>query len=781
VKKLGRCGSLLLLAFFVKFTPIAVAQSPGTFASTGNLINARYSHTATMLNNGEVLIAGGDGSSGVAIAGAELYNATTGTFSSTGNLIMARYSHTATLLNNGEVLIVGGDGSSGAAIASSELYNPTAGTFSSTGSLITARYSHTATLLSNGEVLITGGYSASGTALASAEVYNPSTGAFASTGSLTTARYDHTATLLPNSGMVLIAGGVATSGADVEGGELYNPVTSTFSTVENSEGQSGHTAALLNSGNVLIAGGQSGGASELFNPTAGSFAATGSENAGDFFLASALLTNGTVLIAGGFNYFDGPNKGSVAAAALYTTASGTFSSTGSLKTARNNHTATLLSNGKVLVAGGFTYHIATLATAELYEPTTVTPPNLESISLEPTGTWVPVGGTLGFIATGTFSGSPAATLVSVIWSSSNSAVATVTNDVTNSGHVFGVAGGSATIEACAGSICGSTLVSIAPHTNLVVGSSAGAGAIWETRDDSGNFVNQGTLSNSRSSHSATLLANGTVFLAGGQDAPGTWQILTPTGQALSSGSLLNDFSSHLAVRLANGNVFLGGGLDSPGAWEIHSPTGTLLFQGSLLGSRTPGAGAVALQNGNIWIAASGSCTSRCDESTWEIRDINGKFVTNGTLQSAFASGKQFLLSNGNVLLIGGAISGSDWEIHSQTGAFVTSGTLKWNSFDSSSGAVFVNNQVFLFEDGYSEFIEFDSNNNVTFDTNGPALLDSRVGAKGVVTSTGNFFITGGSAAPGTWEMYRPNGTTVTFVSNGNLFDAHSVGHSDTHF
>jgi hypothetical protein len=272
-----------------------------------------------------------------------------------------------------------------------------------------------------------------------------------------------------------------------------------------------------------------------------------------------------------------------------------------------------------------------------------------------------------------------------------------------------------------------------------------------------------------------------VFIAGGQDAPGTWQILTVTGQPLSSGPLQNDLYSHLAVRLANGNVFLGGGLASPGAWEIHSPTGALLYQGSLLGKRTPGAGAVALQNGNIWIAASGPAISRSDESTWEIRDINGNFVTNGLLQSAFASGKQFLLSNGNVLLIGGAISGSDWEIHSQTGAFVTSGTLEWNSFDSISGAVFVNNQVFLFEDGYSEFIGFDSNNNVTFDTNGPVLLDSRVGAKGVVTSTGNFFITGGSAAPGTWEMYRPNGTTVTFVSNGNLFDAHSVGHSDTHF
>ena len=250
------------------------------------------------------------------------------------------------------------------------------------------------------------------------------------------------------------------------------------------------------------------------------------------------------------------------------------------------------------------------------------------------------------------------------------------------------------------------------------------------------------------------------------------------GQTLSSGSLLNGFYSHFAVRLANGNVFLGGGTASPDAWEIHSPTGALVGSGSLLGKRTPGAGAVALQNGNIWISGS-SAGQHTDECSWEIHDINGNLLTNGTLTTCFASGKLFVLSNGDVALIGGFNSPSTYEIHTQTGAFVSSGNLI-NAFDASSGAVQLNNNIFIFEEGFWEYVGFDANANETFDTTG-SLLDSRIGAKGVVTSTGNIFITGGSAASGSWEMWTPSGTTATLFKFGSLLDARDVGFTDTHF
>jgi hypothetical protein len=741
-----------------------------------------------MLNSGMVLLAGGVGiNNTVSLASAELYNPATETFTYTsGSMNTAREFHAATLLNNGLVLITGGQASVGGTIlASAELYNPATGTFTNTtGSMNAARESHTATLLSNGMVLIAGGVGNSGVLASEEELYNPATETFTyTTGSLNTARELHTATLL-NNGMVLIAGGEGSSGA-LASVELYNPATGTFtSTVGNlNTARYLHTATLLNNGMALIAGGQVSdiaiASAELYNPATGTFTfTTGSLSTARYYHTATLLNNGEVLVAGG--YGGSGNPGFLASGELYNPAAGTFAATaGSLNAPRMQFTTTLLNNGELLVAAGWG-NDEPLSSAELYPPTSLTPPGLISISLSPVAPWVPIGGSLDMTATGTFSGNTTETLASASWTSSTTSVAAITNDPSNLGHVDAIASGTTTIKACTGSICGSTTLTVAPHTNLIIGSAAGEGGTFETHDDSGNLVLQGNLDMSRTSHSATLLINGTVFVAGGQGDPSSWEILNVNGQTLSSGTLLNGFYSHLAARLTNGNVFLAGGVASPGAWEIHSSTGALVSDGSLTGKRTPGAGIVVLQNGNIWISGSGAST-KSDECTWEILDINGNPVSNGVLTTCFASGKVFLLSNGDVLLVGGFNAPNTYEIHTQAGVFFSTGNIV-NGFDNSAGAAQLGNNVFLFESGFCEFVGFDANANLSFDfSNGCTLFDSRLGSKAVVTSTGEFFITGGSAAAGTWEMWKPSGSTVTPVGNGNLFDDRNVGHSDTHF
>jgi hypothetical protein len=182
----------------------------GTWTLTGSLNTARYLHTATLLPNGMVLVAGGLDSNLNALPSAELYDPASGTWTATGNLNTACALHTATLLSNGMVLVAGGhDGPTFAPsdiLSSTELYDPTSGTWTFTGNLNTARQSHTATLLPNGMALVAGGFECCSPTSASAELYYPTIGTWTFTGNLNTARAFHTATLLPN-GMVLVAGG----------------------------------------------------------------------------------------------------------------------------------------------------------------------------------------------------------------------------------------------------------------------------------------------------------------------------------------------------------------------------------------------------------------------------------------------------------------------------------------------------------------------------------------------------------------------------------------------
>ena len=342
-----------------------------TWSITGSLGTARGLATATLLPNGKILVAGGQNGGGFSgsLASAELYDPTAAAWGNTGSLTTGRSELSAALLPNGKVLVAGGF--NGSALASAELYDPATATWSTTGNLGTGRGFATATLLPNGKVLVAGGEGGNGTSLASAELYDPAAGMWSSTGSLTTSRWGHTATLLPN-GKVLVVGGLSgteSSGVYLPSAEFYDPATGTWSpTGSLGTERYNHTATLLLNGTVLVAGGHNGVGStgdltsaELYDPVAGTWSTTGSLSTARERHTATLLPNGKVLVAAGLNPTD------LTSAELYDPAAGTWASTGSLSTARRSHTATLLPNGKVLVAGGYNSG-GYLNSAELYDP-----------------------------------------------------------------------------------------------------------------------------------------------------------------------------------------------------------------------------------------------------------------------------------------------------------------------------------------------------------------------------------------------------------------------------
>jgi hypothetical protein len=328
----------------------------GVWTATGTMNVARRDHTATLLQDGRVLIAGWF------TQAAELYDPAAGSFTLTGN---TAYVHgqgaTATRLADGTVLLVGGNGES----KGSEIYAPQGGAFAAGPATSADREYHTATLLADGRVLLAGGQGPGPQTHAAAELFVPSSGSFVPTGSLIDHRSGHGAVALPD-GRVLIVGGTQTTtpgfGIVLRSAEIYDPASGTFSaTGSTRRAYASPLLASLTDGTVLVMGDLFADTAEVYDPTTGAFTPLVSVARRHVWGTASRMREGLVLIAGGAKAI-GPTLADTAA--LYYPTSRAFAPAGVLNAARQEHTATALSDGRVLVTGG--WNNSELASAELY-------------------------------------------------------------------------------------------------------------------------------------------------------------------------------------------------------------------------------------------------------------------------------------------------------------------------------------------------------------------------------------------------------------------------------
>jgi putative Ig domain-containing protein/galactose oxidase-like protein len=310
-------------------------------------------------------------------------------FQFTGLMTANRLYSDAALLQDGRVLVTGGLDHNAGVLSSADLYDPATRTFSATGKMAATRSCHTATSLKDGRVLVAGGFDGNGGELATAEIFDPAKGTFVATGSMAAPRVCQTATLLKD-GRVLILGGL--HNGPLATAELFDPANGSFSSTASpmASAHAFHTATILADGRVLVTGGMAqqsnfggpihGGvtSSELFDPATGLFSSTGDMGTARLGHTATLLPNGNVLIAGGSVTVGAGSA--LATAEIFDQASQTFANTGNMGVARTFHTATPLNDGTVLLAGGDPNDIlnlgpisngwvpAPLASAELFDP-----------------------------------------------------------------------------------------------------------------------------------------------------------------------------------------------------------------------------------------------------------------------------------------------------------------------------------------------------------------------------------------------------------------------------
>jgi N-acetylneuraminic acid mutarotase len=621
----------------------------------------RTNGTATLLAHGDILVAGGGTRT------ADLYDPSNGTFTPTGSMSVARTNATATLLPSGDVLVVGGTDNSGSQEASAELYDPATGAFTPTGSMHTARSGHIATLLADGKVLVAGGGCNPGGGhcnagsfldnLTSAELYNPKTGTWAVTGSMHFERQFFAATLI-NDGDVLVAGGFSSCDddfcSDARQAELYNPKTGTWAvTGSMHKAREQFTATLLTNGMVLVAGGLNEGGfndnqkayaeAELYDPKKGTWTVTGSMSEPRYGQAAVLLPGtGWVLATGG---------SSDSSSEVFQPALGRWVPTGSMSTPRTDLTATVLSNGNVLATGGIGNDGSAQATAEVYQnspgPLVAINPGSLSFGGQQVGTTGPVQHV------------------------------TVTNDGTTNLDVSGVAitgddpGDFVAKDTCVVLVPGSscsvkvqfapTAIDVRQATVAVADDAPGSPqgfAVNGYGRGPGSWTPTGSLAIRRDGAAATLLGNGDVLVAGGeneisQGSLSDAELYDPsTGTFSQTGSLNVARDLVAGALLSDGDVLVVGGISNvpsalssaelydpaTGSWTLTTPMNAASYR------LTP----TVLTDGDVLVTG-------FPDSPPEVYDpVAATWTDTGPLPTLNEDATATLLGDGEVLVAGGA-------------------------------------------------------------------------------------------------------------------------------
>jgi Galactose oxidase, central domain/Kelch motif len=526
----------------------------GNFIASLNMTIPRAEHTATLLNDGRVLIVGGwtNGPGSVA----EIYDPSVGangSFTASAAVIPGfawPSQHTATLLTTGphagQVLIAGGWGSP--TLGASYFYDPVSNTFSNAPALLTRRLDHAATRLPNGVVVFSGGVTDATTYISTPliEMYDPATGEQAYLGNMITDRNTHSADLVstPSGPRLAIAGGYGSAilaGRTIELFDLGDSMGSFVAAAPMTQARRGHVAVQLNNDKVLLAGSDQFNVSgaELYDPSTNTTVATGNLVAARCNgCAYAKLLNGKVLITGGWN--GGPVLNT---AEIYDPATGLFSATaGNMTGSRLEHSAVLLDNGKVLILGGYD-GTTPYASAELFDPATGL-----------------------FTATGSMS----------------SVRYRATPIKLTNGKVL-VIGGFST---------GSNVVTTAELYDPVAGT----------------FSPTGSMVSPRLTEAPVLLDDGRVLVAGGWNGVVMAQaeVYNPgTGTFSVVGSMTTSRSGHFEVKLQNGVVVVGGGSDQSGtalnSAEMFNPATNTFTKIADLPSARVNSRAILLSDGRIMI------------------------------------------------------------------------------------------------------------------------------------------------------------------------------------
>ncbi len=605
-------GKVLLVGGVVGAGPMATVSveiwSPASnsWSDGPRMQVGRAHHTATLLQDGRILVAGGDDGTGALVGTFEIYDPTDNSWSeavSSSNVECTR--HFAVLLPNGKVLVGGGLGSAGA-LASAGLYNPTKDGWSDAGALVTARANAGALVLPDGTVLVAGGTSTAGVAIAAAERYTPATDSWTGAGTPAPARSEAAFVLLPN-GKVLLAGGRTGASSWTVNSQLYDPVSGIWSPAEDlSPARGGATATILRSGTVLVAGGrnsaQLSGALLFDSSDPSSSAVVDVMSSARYGFTATLLPNATVLVVGGAD----SAGASLAAAELFDPTTSTFDPTASLGSARAQHSATLLSDGNVLVVGGIEGGSA-LASAEIYSPSPAT-------------------------------FAPAASL-----------------SVARSLH---------------------TATLLADGRVLVAGGlGAGGTALGQAEifdPATATFSSVSAIGTARYRHTATLLTNGTVLLAGGADTGGaplnSAEVFDPSNGSftpLAFDGLFEARFDHTATLLPNGSVLFAGGSGALGmlsSLELFRPgndpgsPGIISPVTAVLASARSGHTATFLGTDRVLFAGGGSPVAPLGDA--ELFDFEDSTVALSTILmvASRTDAAALLLADGRVLLAGGRSS-----------------------------------------------------------------------------------------------------------------------------